>query len=75
MKKWFSLQYSLDTVAALLAIAGLGGVLQTFIIGQYYIIPTLLLFATLLLGNLARYGYRDNSKPTLGDIVKEMLEK
>ena len=60
MRKWFSLQYSLDTVAALLAIAGLGGVLQTFVIGQHYIIPTLLLLATLLLGNLARYGYRDN---------------
>jgi hypothetical protein len=60
MKKPFSLQYSLDTVAAILAIAGLGGVLQTFIIGRHYIIPTLLLCATLLLGNLARYGYRDN---------------
>ena len=60
MRKWSSLQYSLDTVAALLAIAGFGGVLQTFIIGRHYIIPTVLLAATILLANLARYGYRDH---------------
>ena len=60
MNKVFSLRYSLDTVAALLAIAGFVGVLQTFIIGKHYIIPTMLLTVTILLGNIARAGYRDN---------------
>ena len=61
MKKAFSLKYSLDTVAALLALAGFVAVLQTFIIGKHYIIPTMLLSITVLLGNIARAGYRDNS--------------
>ena len=60
MKKWLSLQYSLETVAALLAVAGLVGVLQTFMIGKHFVIPTLLLAATILFANLARFGYRDN---------------
>ncbi len=60
MKKWFSLEYSLDTVAAILAIAGLVGVLQTFVIGKHFVIPTMLLAATILFANLARFGYRDN---------------
>ena len=61
MKKWFSLQYSLDTVAAIVAAAGFAGVLQTFIIGKHFIIPTMLLAATILFANLARFGYRDNA--------------
>ena len=61
MNKVFSLKYSLDTVAALLAVAGFIGVLQTFIIGKHYIIPTMLLTVTVLLGNIARAGYRDNA--------------
>jgi len=59
MKKWFSLEYSLDTVAALLAVAGFFGVLQTFIIGKHFVIPTMLLAVTVLFANLARFGYRD----------------
>ena len=61
MKKWFSLQYSLDTVAAIIAVAGLAGVLQTFIIGKHFVIPTMILAATILFANLARFGYRDNA--------------
>ena len=60
MSKAFSLKYSLDTIAALLALAGILGVLQTFIIGKHYIIPTALLTVTILIGNIARAGYRDN---------------
>jgi hypothetical protein len=59
MKKWFSLEYSLDTVAAALAALGLLGVLQTFIIGKHFVIPTMLLAVTVLFANLARFGYRD----------------
>lgn len=61
MKKWVSLQYSLDTVAAIIAVAGLAGVLQTFIIGKHFVIPTMILAATILFANLARFGYRDNA--------------
>ena len=61
MKKWFSLQYSLDTVAAIIAVAGLVGVLQTFIVGKHFVIPTMILAATILFANLARFGYRDNT--------------
>ena len=61
MKKWFSLQYSLDTVAAIVAGAGLAGVLQTFIVGKHFVIPTMLLAVTILFANLARFGYRDNA--------------
>ena len=61
MKKWFSLQYSLDTVAAIVAVAGLAGVLQTFIIGKHFVIPTMILAATILFANLAGFGYRDNA--------------
>lgn len=60
-QKWFSLQYSLETVAVILAAAGLAGVLQTFIIGRHFVIPTLLLAVTILFANLARCGYRDNA--------------
>lgn len=60
-RKWFSLQYSLETVAAILAIAGLAGVLQTFIFGRHFVIPTLILASTILFANLAIFGYRDNA--------------
>lgn len=60
MKKWLSLQHSLETVAGLFAVAGLAGVLQTFIIGRHFVIPTMLLAVTMLFANLARYGYRGN---------------
>jgi hypothetical protein len=61
MNKAFSLKYSLDTVAAILTIAGFAGVLQTFIIGKHFVIPTMLLAVTILIGNIARAGYRDNT--------------
>ena len=61
MKKLLSFQYSMETVAAVMAVAGALGVLQTFIIGRHFVIPTMLLAVTVLLANLARAGYRDNS--------------
>ena len=58
MKKALSLEHSLDTVAALLALAAITGVLQSFIIGKHYIIPTGFLLVAILFGNLARFGFR-----------------
>ena len=56
MNKKVSLQHSLDLIAAIVAFVAFLGVLQTFIIGKHFIIPTMILFFGVLFGNLARYG-------------------
>ncbi len=61
MKYLASLKHSLDFIAMILAVIGFFGVLQTFIVGKHYIIPTLLLCITIFLGNLAYYGYRGSN--------------
>ena len=58
MKKLFSLEHSLELLAAIFAIAALLGVLQTFIIGKHFVIPTMVLLLTIFFGNLARSGMR-----------------
>jgi len=55
----FSLQYSFDLIFALMAALSVLAVLQTFIIGRHYIIPSTILVATVLLGNIAWYGLQD----------------
>ena len=52
----FSFQHSLEAIAAAIALAGLLGVLQTFLIGKHFLIPTIILSAVLLFGNLAWWG-------------------
>jgi len=59
MKKAFSLKHSLDLVAAFIAVVAILLVLQTFLIGKHYIIPTMILFWAVVFGNLARYGLRE----------------
>lgn len=59
MNKKLSLTYSMEFVAAILALVAALAVLHTFIIGRHFIIPTMILTVAILLGNLARYGYRD----------------
>ena len=51
-----SWQHSFDLIAALIAIVAVLAVLQTFIIGRHYLIPTMILFWAVLFGNFARYG-------------------
>ena len=58
MSKTLSLDNSFDLIFALAAVIGILATLQTFIIGQHYIIPTGTLTLTVVLGNLARYGLR-----------------
>jgi len=58
MKNLFSLKNSLNLLAAIIAIAALLGVLQTFIIGKHFVIPTMVLVLAVLFGNLARSGMR-----------------
>ena len=55
MKK-LSFAHGLDWLISLCALGGLLGVLQTFVIGKHYIIPTILLLVTVLFGNFAWFG-------------------
>ena len=56
MKKLFSLDNSLEALAALFATGAALGVLQAFIIGKHFVIPTMILLLVILFGNLARFG-------------------
>lgn len=56
MKKLLTLKHSLELLAAIIAIAACLGVLQTFIIGRHFVIPTIILVLAVLFGNLARSG-------------------
>lgn len=56
MNNKLSLQHSFDLIAATIAVGAFLGVLQTFVIGKHFIIPTMMLFFCVLFGNLARYG-------------------
>ena len=56
VKELFSLKHCLECVAAIIAVVGLLGVLQTFIIGKHFLIPTIILSTVLLFGNLAWWG-------------------
>jgi hypothetical protein len=61
MKNLLSLKHSLEFLTALIAVVALLGVLQTFIIGKHFVIPTMVLASAVLFGNLARSGMRGNS--------------
>lgn len=61
MKDLLSLKYSFDLIFALIAGIASLAVLQTFIIGQHYIIPSGILVAAVLFGNIARYGFKDQA--------------
>ena len=58
MKNLFSLKHSLDLSAVIVAFAAGLGVLQTFIIGKHFVIPTMILVLAVFFGNLARHGLR-----------------
>ena len=58
MTKYISLKNSFDCLVAFFALAGVLGVLQTFIIGKHFIIPTIILTVTVLVGNIAWYGFQ-----------------
>lgn len=58
MKRLLSIENSLEALAALIALAALLGVLQTFVIGRHFVIPTMVLLLAIVFGNLARFGLR-----------------
>jgi hypothetical protein len=56
MQKKLAFHNTIDWFMALLSLLGLLAVLQTFIMGKHYIIPSAILAVTVLLGNVAWYG-------------------
>lgn len=56
MKRLFSLENSLELLASLIAIGAILGVLETFINGKHFVIPTMILALAVVFGNLARFG-------------------
>jgi hypothetical protein len=56
MKKLFSFEHSLELLASLIAVFAVIGVLQTFIVGEHFVIPTMILVVAVLFGNLARFA-------------------
>ena len=54
-----SLKNSFDLIFAILSAFGFLAVIQTFIIGKHYIIPTAILFITIIISNLSYYGFKD----------------
>ena len=60
MKKLLTLKHSLELLTAIVAVAAFFAVLQTFIIGKHFVIPTMVLALAVLFGNLARGGMRGN---------------
>lgn len=59
MKGKFSLEYAYELLFALISVIAGIAVLQTFVIGQHYIIPSGILVFTVLSGNLAWWGFAD----------------
>ena len=59
MKK-LNFAFGLDFIVAFLACCGALAVLQTFIIGRHFIIPTMILVLTVIMGNLAWYGFQQS---------------
>lgn len=56
-----TLQYSLEWLFALITVAAVAGVLQTFVIGRHFIIPTAIATLAVMTGNLSWYGFRDHA--------------
>lgn len=56
MKKLFSLDNSLEALAGLITLGATLAVLQTFIVGKHFVIPTMNLLLAFYFGNLARAG-------------------
>lgn len=59
MNKLFSLKYSLEFAAVVVTFVAIVAVLQTFIIGKHFVIPTMILVLAVFFGNLAMFGLRD----------------
>jgi hypothetical protein len=61
MKKLFSLTHSLELLAWLICIIALLGVLQSFVIGKHFVIPTMFLVLAVVFGNLAHFALQEKA--------------
>ena len=59
MKNYITLSHSFDLIVSLLVTTGILLVVQTFVIGHHYIIPTGFLTLSVIFGNLAYYGFKE----------------
>jgi hypothetical protein len=59
MRSKLTLAYAFDWLFAAVCAGALVGVLQTFVIGRHFIIPTGILAIAVLTGNVAWYGLND----------------
>jgi len=59
MRGKLTFAYSFDWLFAAISAAALVGVLQTFLIGRHFIIPTGILAVAVLTGNIAWHGLQD----------------
>ena len=60
MRNYFNLNHSFDSIILIMVILGFCSVIQTFIFGKHYIIPTALLSVSIIFGNLTYYGFQEN---------------
>ncbi len=58
MKTYLTKQHCLEVVAGLIALIFFLIVLESFVIGKHYIMPTIYLVVTIIFGNLAYYGFK-----------------
>ena len=58
MSNTLSLKNTWDLIAMLVALGTFAAAMYQFVVGQHYMIPTMILLWTVLFGNLARYGLR-----------------
>ena len=56
MKNLFRAENSLEAIMAVFTVGAGLGVVQTFIIGKHFVIPTIVLLIAILFGNLVRFG-------------------
>ena len=56
MRRLLTIENALEALATLVAVGAALGVLQTFIIGKHFVIPTMILILVFYFGNLARAG-------------------
>ena len=61
MKGYFSLRYAYELLFAVISIVAAVAVLETFLIGRHYIIPSAILVVAVLFGNLAWWGFQDKT--------------
>jgi len=59
VREKLSFKYAFELIFAVLAALAVLAVLQTFVVGRHYIIPTGILVVAVLCGNLAWHGFQD----------------